>query len=82
MRVGVKDAVVSRLRRVGCTDDEVCAVCQETGRGGGGRVLLPCGHKFCEGCVVPWLRENKTCPSCRWEFPDRDVEVKGRGRAA
>jgi len=57
-------------------------VCQETGRGGGGRVLLPCGHKFCEGCVVPWLRENKTCPSCRWEFPDRDVEVKGRGRAA
>ncbi|OQR92342.1 hypothetical protein ACHHYP_03835 [Achlya hypogyna] len=28
-------------------------------------LLLVCGHAFHEGCVVPWLGRNTTCPLCR-----------------
>jgi len=27
--------------------------------------VLPCGHKFHEGCLAPWLESHDTCPLCR-----------------
>lgn len=76
VKVGVKDRVVAKLRRTTCSEGEVCPVCQDAAHRGIKRVALPCEHKFCEGCIIPWLKENRTCPSCRWEFPDAQVEVK------
>ncbi|KAI1719090.1 ring finger domain-containing protein [Ditylenchus destructor] len=26
---------------------------------------LPCGHVFHVKCVQPWIKKNKTCPTCR-----------------
>ena len=76
VRVGVKDAAMRRLKRAQCTAGEQCWVCQESATRSERRIELPCRHRFCEKCIAPWLRENRTCPTCRWEFPDHEVEVK------
>ena len=40
-----------------------CAVCQDIMLKA--HFLSPCGHMFCEDCVLTWLRKSKTCPTCR-----------------
>ena len=46
-----------------------CAVCQEDFQIGELFVPLPCNdihpHKFHKECIMPWLRSNNTCPTCR-----------------
>lgn len=43
------------------TDDEMCAVCLESGLG----AKLTCGHRFHPGCIHAWLaRGGETCPLC------------------
>ena len=56
-----------------------CAICQENFKVGEKVMKLPCKngpHYFhcemnkdiCEG-ILPWLKNNNTCPICRHEFP-------------
>ena len=26
---------------------------------------LPCLHMFCEECILPWIKSNYTCPTCK-----------------
>ncbi|XP_067896976.1 E3 ubiquitin-protein ligase DZIP3-like isoform X2 [Heterodontus francisci] len=28
-------------------------------------LILPCAHKFHSQCIGPWLKEQRTCPTCR-----------------
>ena len=30
---------------------------------------LPCGHMFHRSCIRKWMKNKKTCPLCRREFP-------------
>jgi hypothetical protein len=56
-----------------------CAICQETLKNGSKAIKLPCPdtpHYFCLGddpdkCagIKPWLKDNNTCPICRFELP-------------
>ena len=34
-------------------------------------VEMPCGHKYCEGCLMTWLEQNHNCPTCRKEIEGR-----------
>jgi hypothetical protein len=36
--------------------------------------LMPCGHIFHESCIFQWLKENNTCPVCRYELETDDEE--------
>jgi hypothetical protein len=50
--------------KVGTLDNfetEECPVCLED------EVLVPrpCGHRFCDGCLVAWSAESSSCPLCR-----------------
>jgi len=31
-------------------------------------VTLPCKHPFHSPCILPWLKQNGTCPSCRYQL--------------
>lgn len=50
---------------------EECAVCQYDYKHGDELVKLPCSHDYHKDCVVKWLEQNDSCPSCR-----RSIEVE------
>lgn len=31
-------------------------------------ITLPCKHPFHSSCILPWLKQNGTCPSCRYQL--------------
>lgn len=31
-------------------------------------IELPCKHPFHSPCILPWLKQNGTCPSCRYQL--------------
>lgn len=48
-------------------DDDNCVVCMDSMKHE--NITLPCGHRFHEACLVPWLKMHSTCPSCRHQLP-------------
>ena len=42
-----------------------CSVCLNTIKPKQKVVRLKCGHHFHYKCIVPWLKENNSCPNCR-----------------
>lgn len=66
---------IESLKCYECKTDEVtCCVCQLDVNEGDKIIELPCGHKFhgedceCPG-IIPWLKDNNTCPLCKHELP-------------
>ena len=62
-----------------------CSICLDKFKVGDKCIELVCkdvSHYFhngdsedCNG-ILPWLKENNTCPVCRYEFPEEEVEVE------
>ncbi|CAN1805674.1 E3 ubiquitin-protein ligase SGR9, amyloplastic [Linum perenne] len=50
-----------------------CVVCKEEMEEGREVCEMPCGHLFHWGCILPWLRDRSTCPTCRFQLPTEDV---------
>jgi hypothetical protein len=48
-------------------NSEVCAVCREVCENEE-KHKTECGHVFHLGCLIPWLKNNNTCPCCREEL--------------
>lgn len=54
-------------------DDKQCAICLDDLKDP--IVVLPCGHKYCTGCLGKWRSKfdatlsNKSCPQCRKKIP-------------
>lgn len=46
---------------------EICAVCREECENSD-KHKTECGHVFHLGCLMPWLKNNNTCPCCREEL--------------
>ncbi|KAI9001809.1 hypothetical protein DFJ74DRAFT_697277 [Hyaloraphidium curvatum] len=50
-----------------------CAICYtplDVGPAGKeGRMITPCGHLFCTGCLTTWMEERMLCPVCRQALP-------------
>jgi len=47
-----------------------CCICLNDVQKGEETVLLPCGHMFHWNCCLDWLKNNNTCPMCRFEIKD------------
>jgi hypothetical protein len=52
-----------------------CYICLKNFRINSKVRLLPCKHMFCDGCIMPWLKTNSTCPTCKYRLkPDPDEQ--------
>jgi hypothetical protein len=81
--------VLAELPAATITDADVeakaqCAVClADFEAGEKGVVSLPCEHRFHrEACLVPWLKTNHTCPTCRDALPTQAEDERGGVGAA
>ena len=48
-------------------NSEICAVCYERCENDE-KHKTECGHVFHLGCLMPWIKNNNTCPCCRDEL--------------
>lgn len=60
-------------------DDDSCAICMSEYQTGDIIRTLPCGHKYCQKCIDPWLVEHVECPVCRKEVPGERTPVPSAG---
>lgn len=80
---------VDKLEKKIITNEDVdnnmcCAICQDSFKLGEKVIKLPCKdpHYFhyeaetdiCEG-ILPWLKDNNSCPVCRCEFPKKEENI-------
>ena len=49
-------------------DVKTCSVCISDFEKGDVALVLPCSHPYHDLCLLPWLRKQNTCPSCRFEL--------------
>ena len=69
IRVPATKEAIDKLNRYSCKDcpDQKCTICVEdfSSKDGSSPILeMPCGHKFCQDCLLPWLEEHHNCPTC------------------
>lgn len=55
-----------------------CSVCKDEYEVKQNLLYLPCKHLFHDDCILPWLKERNSCPTCRHELPTDDVDYEGR----
>lgn len=55
-----------------------CSVCKEEFEKNNTLIKLPCKHNFHEDCILPWLKERNSCPTCRFELPTDDSDYEAR----
>jgi hypothetical protein len=63
-----------------CDSKKSCTVCQELATEGEVLLELPCEHAFHSQCILPWLEQQHTCPTCRAEITPESVEEASAGR--
>ena len=42
-----------------------CSICLENYKKDDMIIILSCNHNFHEACILPWIKDNNTCPHCR-----------------
>jgi E3 ubiquitin-protein ligase RNF115/126 len=53
-----------------------CSVCKDEFEIEQILLKLPCRHYFHRECILPWLKERNSCPTCRFELPVDEDENK------
>ena len=77
-----KIVVNSKNKNILCSDnDNSCSVCKEVYEDEQILVNLPCKHLFHEECIIPWLKDRNSCPTCRFELPTDDLDFEARKRS-
>lgn len=61
-----------------CRGDS-CPVCQDDIVDGDEYIQMPCKHSYHKDCLLPWLKEHNTCPSCRAAVEEQPPPVSTPG---
>ena len=84
------ESFIKGLEKITITNEDIdnnlyCAICQDKFKMGEKVIKLPCEDphyyhfesdpEICSG-LIPWFKENNSCPICRTEFPEEnDIPV-------
>ena len=60
--------VDERVERDTFAEPPTCPICLDDVQVGAVVKRLPCKHYFHSSCVVPWLEQHNSCPTCRCEL--------------
>jgi E3 ubiquitin-protein ligase RNF115/126 len=55
-----------------------CSICQDDYEIDNNLIKLPCNHYFHDDCIMPWLKERNSCPTCRFELKTDDKDYEDR----
>jgi len=58
------------------SENAECSVCKDRFTNGESVLKLPCLHLYHRACILPWLKDHNTCPTCRYELPTNDEEFE------
>lgn len=58
--------------------DGGCSVCKDEYELNQKIIKLPCSHLFHDDCIMPWLKERNSCPTCRYELKTDDKDYEER----
>lgn len=58
--------------------ESCCSVCKDDFLVDQQLVKLPCNHVFHDECILPWLNERNSCPTCRFELKTDDSDYESR----
>ncbi|KAF8378588.1 hypothetical protein HHK36_029936 [Tetracentron sinense] len=61
-------------KRVLLPEDAECCICLSSYEDGAELHALPCNHHFHATCIVKWLKTNATCPLCKYNILERNIE--------
>ena len=61
---------ISKIKDVGKLDNDKkkCTICLEDYVNGDDSIALPCIHIFHANCIKTWLKNQNTCPICKYEI--------------
>lgn len=62
--------------------DSKCVVCQEEFQYEDKYIKLPCNHIYHSDCILPWLKQHNTCPTCRYELESEEEEKENEKRSS
>lgn len=60
------------------SSESTCSVCKDEYEIDQSLLQLPCSHLFHDDCILPWLKERNSCPTCRFELKTDDKDYEKR----
>jgi Ring finger domain/RING-H2 zinc finger domain len=67
-------SLIEDIDKEGNENTFICAICLDSHKKDDVYSFL-CDHSFHGNCIEQWLRNNKTCPSCRANIPIDHIEI-------
>lgn len=67
---------LSEIKKI--SSDNCCPVCKDEFQENEELIKLPCCHLFHNECIMPWLKERNSCPTCRFELKTDDNDYEER----